>query len=619
MVALRTLVILGAVSLSSSCGTVRFNDTLGYLDPLDVMKVAASSPAACCTQCVATPSCASWSWSGTLWTPSTPCHMSPYDFVEKESKPNRGFACGSARSPQPPETAAGTFIVDTSLDGRRQVFEGVEVELQSDSIGSHNDGMPKDGTLVPDDDPSALGAPHDLTPSERTRFATEVMMGVRTVRLALGLFLRGSPDNKSIVGRWPSQMAELKALQDASGIEGWAPEYWSPPPGWKSNNSYYGGTLASFSPAFLSSFADSVVRDVKYLQANGLRVTWWGLQNEPTSGGSNVTCPPANETQREAFARTSSNQNDGVATRKANSYAQCRYTQCDYYYAFMACAKKIRAYNASIRIHANSWSGQLGAAPIALDPKGLPLVDAFTHHTVNSPSANTFGNNTRKWAYGKPDFTNEMEYQPGSPYAGSEVGTVAAVNTFLNTLTFKDSPTGVIILHAIKPTTNAESLGYGWTWWRSTGSNASSVFPDLKEQHWTYNYWNWNSVAPFTKTVPWNSRRLNVMEDRQRVHQRVVAFETPGQDVEKGPLHAKTAAGKLIVVLTNEQAGPNPTAFNATIGTTDGKPRLWRGYSFKGDAVGKYFNVSLGTTDGAVTSFQTSLPANTVQWWYEVD
>ena len=79
----------------------------------------------------------------------------------------------------------------------------------------------------------------------------------------------------------------------------------------------------------------------------------------------------------------------------------------------------------------------------------------------------------------------QMEYQPGSPFAGTEVGTVAAVNTFLNTLTFKDAPTGVtahppheewrhpaaglsgcptnltvarrtaqvIILHAIKPTT----------------------------------------------------------------------------------------------------------------------------------------------------------------------
>ena len=312
---------------SASCGIVQNNDTLGYLYPSNVTKVASQSPSACCAQCVATPACASWSWSGAKWTPSTPCHMSPFDFVGKEqTKVHSGLACGSARAAPPtPDAAPGTFVIDTTLSGRRQVFEGVEVELQSDSIGTNNEGMPMDGTLVPDDDPSAIGAPHDLTPSERARFAAEIVMGVRTVRLALGLFLRGSADNKSIVGRWPSQMAELKALQDASGIEGWAPEYWSPPPGWKSARSYYGGTLASFSPAFLSSFADTTVRDVAYLQAKGLRVTWWGLQNEPNMGAeANVTCPPANESQRQAFVRSRA----GSAVARAWPYAQCDYTQC---------------------------------------------------------------------------------------------------------------------------------------------------------------------------------------------------------------------------------------------------------------------------------------------------
>ena len=93
-------------------------------------------------------------------------------------------------------------------------------------------------------------------------------------------------------------------------------------------------------------------------------------------------------------------------------------------------------------------------------PSATPRWCRYTAH-----GSSTFGNNT-PWAYGKLDFTNEMEYQPGSPYAGSEVGTVSTVNIFLNTLTFRNSPTGVIMLHAAKPTTNLESLGYGWTWWR---------------------------------------------------------------------------------------------------------------------------------------------------------
>ena len=56
---------------------------------------------------------------------------------------------------------------------------------------------------------------------ERVRFATEVIKGARTFRLAMGIFLRGlGPRNRSIVGRWPSQMAELRQLQELSGIEG---------------------------------------------------------------------------------------------------------------------------------------------------------------------------------------------------------------------------------------------------------------------------------------------------------------------------------------------------------------------------------------------------------------
>jgi hypothetical protein len=58
----------------------------------------------------------------------------------------------------------------------------------------------------------------------------------------------------------------------------------------------------------------------------------------------------------------------------ANTYSRCEYTQCDYYKAFKACAKKIRAYDKRIRIHANSATGQLGASPVANDPETLDLV-----------------------------------------------------------------------------------------------------------------------------------------------------------------------------------------------------------------------------------------------------
>ena len=268
-------------------------------------------------------------------------------------------------------------------------------------------------------------------------------------------------------------MSELKQLQDLSGIDGWAPEYWSPPPAWKASGSYYGGTLASFNESFLEAFADSVQNDVVYLQNNGLRIKWWGLQNEPMFEVNNITAPckrPKIATPVPVLPESAPSPEPGRFADKRKGaippceakwfYGQCCYSQCAYYYTFQACAKKIRALDPTIRIHANSNNGQVGASPIAQDPYTLALVDAWTWHTINANSSRTFRD--APYNYGKLDFTNEMEYQPGSPLAGSAYGSVSNVNIFLNTLTFKNSPTGVMMLHASKPTTNMESLGYEW-------------------------------------------------------------------------------------------------------------------------------------------------------------
>ena len=223
------------------CGIASHDNTLGRVSSAGVRMVAAEDAAGCCAACSVLPAAACVSWSMQhLWTPRTPCHLSPYRFLSTAQN-STGNSCGTVRSgplppapnpppgpPSPPSPARspGAFVVDTGAGGERQVFEGVQVELMSDSIGSNNQGMPGDGRLVPDDSPTALGCPHDLTPSERTRFASEVLTGTRTIRLAMGLYLRGlTADNRSIVGRWPSQMAELKQLQELSRIEGWAPEY----------------------------------------------------------------------------------------------------------------------------------------------------------------------------------------------------------------------------------------------------------------------------------------------------------------------------------------------------------------------------------------------------------
>lgn len=114
-------------------------------------------------------------------------------------------------------------------------------------------------------------------------------------------------------------------------------------------------------------------------------------------------------------------------------------------------------------------------------------------------------------------------------------------------------------------------------------------------------------------------------EDVTRLRQRVVAFQTPAVG-QGGPLHTGTAAGKLILVLTNEAA----VNFSTTVGTNDGVQKVWSGYSFHGAANNSTFNISLGTKSsggggggGGVEAnddnrgFETTLAPYTIQWWYE--
>lgn len=520
-----------------------------------------------------------------------------------------GWASPSPPSPPPPPPppSPGTFVVDLSPAGRRQIVAGVEVELMSDSIGSDNQGMPA----------TIGGVPHELTASERLRFASEVMTGVRFIRLAMGLFLRGlTADGRNIVGRWPTQMAELRALQQQAGFEGWAPEYWSPPPAWKSTQSYYDGTLLSFNASFLEAFADSVVRDLEYLTANGLPVSWFGLQNEPNYLRGNIThCDSPEDAEEE--------EDGAAASIQSHDYSRCSYTQCQYYTAFMAVAARVRQWNATVKIHAQSATGQYGASPVANSAAGRALVDGWTWHHVDGDARVLFGNSTpdASHTFGIPSFVNEFEYQPGSPFSGTAAGTINTVNMHLNSLVFAypninhtqaNAVPSVLMLHAAKPITNAESLGYGWTWYRPANFTNTTVFPELAPGHFEPNWWNYPAVMPFVKLLPWNARRVNVMEDTQRPDQRVAAFLTPATG-SGGPLHRATPANKLRVVLTNAHPA---SPFNVTVGFSDRTLRSFSGYRFFGSTDDRGYNISLGTRQ-AVSAITTSLLPSSIEWWVE--
>jgi len=89
------------------------------------------------------------------------------------------------------------------LDQPQQVIKGLGFEIQSDSIGSLNLGMPEEVVAVP----------HDLTPSEKTRLYKEMLRGFRYTRLALGLYVRGlDPEQKHIIERYPGQMKDLATM-----------------------------------------------------------------------------------------------------------------------------------------------------------------------------------------------------------------------------------------------------------------------------------------------------------------------------------------------------------------------------------------------------------------------
>ena len=86
--------------------------------------------------------------------------------------------------------SSGTYTVRS--DQPQQVIKGLGFEIQSDSIGSGNVGMPKD----------VIAVPHDLTPLERERFYAEMLHGFRYARLAMGLYLRGTDaEQKHIIER----------------------------------------------------------------------------------------------------------------------------------------------------------------------------------------------------------------------------------------------------------------------------------------------------------------------------------------------------------------------------------------------------------------------------------
>ena len=466
-----------------------------------------------------------------------------------------------------------------NLNDPQQTILGLGVEIQSDSLGS--------GNTMDANDTSGHAVPHDLTESERQRFFTEMLDGFRYIRLAGGLFYRGTDaEEKHLTERWDTQDEELAEMIEVSGVEGFNLEFWSPTPYFKSNGQYHGGKLKCFDEnwefygneektnEFLIEFGETLIEDFKRMEADGLPIVQFSLQNEPD------------------------------LTSVYGTYSFCYYNDNDYYKACTILLPMLKEAFPDLKIHANSWNGQHSGAAWAIkdNPEVLACVDLWSYHTVgyNSDKMIDSQSDYNYGTAGKPVFNAEFEYQP-SDYTGQfEYRFVNTAQAIMNWMVFENSPTWYW-LHALKPLGNEESLGYSLGMWRKSGDTTNYSFStdeqsdywnSVEEKTWAYNYPNYNALRGFLEFMPWDSVRYSVEEDEVRKDQRIMAWKTP--------------EGRLAFALTNRDSN-NPFTFSVDTGLEN--------TSFKGYALTAYSEkmIELGTKSGS--TIETALDAYSVQFW----
>ncbi|MBC9798528.1 hypothetical protein [Sinomicrobium weinanense] len=446
------------------------------------------------------------------------------------------------------------------FDQPRQVIEGLGVEIQSDRFGPN----------YVNSDPVS-GVPYELIDTEKQRLA-EVLTGFRYLRMAMGLWFRGTTeDRKNIIERYPGQLQSIKNLIADADMEGISMEYWSPAPFWKSTDDFRNGTLKSFDPGFLSDFGDAVVSDMEYLQNNGITISTWGLQNEP------------------ALKATG-----GLETDEVGGYSHAYYTPENYLATFKSVAPKVRATAPNAEIIVDSWDGNVGAISrqIKDDAAALPYVDAWVYHRIGR-DANTLIEGQSRYLWdnkGKPIYQNEYEYfdYQVDRYTG-EWRMVNTAQSVMNWMTFINSPKWYW-LHALKPI-NSNWEGFGLGMYRSLNDNNFTQFPDMAKGTFQLNWRNYNALAGFLTYMPWDSRRYEVDEEEVLYNQRIMVWKKPD--------------GKFVYALTNR----SNQAFEFNI-TLDGN-RTFTGHRYNKDEL----NETLQSVSGSEHSI--TLEPWSIEFWVE--
>jgi hypothetical protein len=366
-----------------------------------------------------------------------------------------------------------TFYVQ---DKQQQVVLGLGFAIHADSVGGADDPLPAATTSVP----------WDLTPDERARFA-QTLRGFRYSRLTLGLHYRGvTDDGAGFVERWPGQAAALAEMAAAAGLEGFDVEYASPAPAWKDTGALVGGSLAGFDAGALAALGDAAVADVQRLEAAGLPVAMWGLQDAPAVGpkGCELSC--------------------------------CGYSPDQYAAAQAAVAAAVRAALPHVAIHASSQSGQYYAPGLSVgDPPALANIDAWSFLSTQLPeSGGTYP--WANWAYlragaaGRPVLSAAF-LNPGEPASPGDTGNTAL--HLINWLSYARAPTW-FYGHALLPlgggaAADAAAAAHALGVWNPV--EGGSTDPDAPPPgHWDVAMMNWNAVSGFLTFMPHDSVLLTV-------------------------------------------------------------------------------------------------------------
>ena len=436
---------------------------------------------------------------------------------------------GSEKIESESKAASGKFTLMPNV--QKQTILGIGFEIQSDAIGSGNRGLREEKIAVP----------HDLVQSERDRLATEMLKGFRYCRIAGGLYWRGlDPEEKYLQPRWPEQLEEIRQMLNMAGVEGVSLEYWSPAPFWKANLKYYGdgkddkfNTLRCFGPdfindpvykgdtaKFLKDFGEACAEDVRTLEKAGIKVSMWGLQNEPN-----------------------------VST----TYSSCKYFKpADYVKAYTASASAIRKQNPSILLISDTETNGFPSmiATGINNPETARLVDAYVVHTIGWDSERVLPvhEKIRQELPWRQWFQNEYEYLQGGTSPERCLNTVQHI---MNSFQLAENPAWFWI-HALKPYPNEEARGYALGLWKSMIDETNVEFkPDdplaedlkaLKPGHWIYNDYNWNAVGSFVRHMPWDCVALGVIEDHYNGDARIFAYMKP--------------EGKRVIVVSNRTGKP---------------------------------------------------------------